>query len=126
MLQVTCAIIVHDDKILICQRSATMKLPLKWEFPGGKVEAGESKEECLRREVQEELGITIGIGQALTPVAYDYPAFSICLSPFVCTLESGTVRPTQHAQALWVNATELLDYDWAEADIPIVMEYLNQ
>ena len=54
MLQVTCAIIQHADKILICQRLASMKLPLKWEFPGGKIETGESKEECLRREIKEE------------------------------------------------------------------------
>lgn len=126
MLQVTCAIIVHEDKILICQRSAAMKLPLKWEFPGGKIELGESKKDCLNREIQEELGmVAIGIEQALTPVVHHYPTFSICLYPFVCTLESGAVHPTEHVQAIWVDAAELLDYDWAEADIPIVREYLN-
>lgn len=71
-----------------------MRMPLKWEFPGGKIELGESKADCLRREIQEELGIAIGIGRALTPVEHHYPDFSICLYPFVCTLESGTVRPT--------------------------------
>ncbi len=126
MLEVTCAIIVHDDKILICQRSATMKLPLKWEFPGGKIERNESKEDCLCREIQEELGVGITIKQTLTPVEYHYPDFSICLSPFVCTLESGTVQPAEHAQALWVEAAQLLSYDWAEADVPVVMEYLQQ
>lgn len=126
MLQVTCAIIVNNNKILICQRSAAMRMPMKWEFPGGKIELGESKADCLRREIQEELGIAIGIGRALTPVEHHYPDFSICLSPFVCTLESGTVRPTEHAQVIWVDATELPSYDWAEADVPIVMEYLNQ
>lgn len=125
MLQVTCAIIVHENKILICQRSAVMKLPLKWEFPGGKIELGESKEDCLRREIEEELGIGINIGKALTPVEYHYPVFSLCLYPFVCILESGKVLPTEHAQAIWVDATELLSYDWAEADVPIVNEYLN-
>ncbi|WP_341832439.1 NUDIX domain-containing protein [Sphingobacterium thalpophilum] len=68
MLQVTCAIIEHANKILICQRSASMKLPLKWEFPGGKIETGESKEECLRREIKEELQIDISIHSALTMV----------------------------------------------------------
>lgn len=126
MIHVTCAIIVNDNKTLICQRSAAMKLPLKWEFPGGKMEQGESKEECLYRELWEELGIEIGIGEALTPVECHYPTFSICLYPFLCTLDSGTVHPTEHAQAIWVDRTELLNYDWAEADVPIVNEYLNR
>lgn len=125
MLEVTCAIIVHEGKILICQRSATMKMPLKWEFPGGKVEDGESKEDCLRREIQEELNIDITIGQALTPVEHQYPDFSLCLYPFVCNLEAGIVHPTEHAQTLWVEAKDLQKYDWAEADVPIVNEYLN-
>ena len=70
MLEVTCAIIVHENKILICQRSAAMKMPLKWEFPGGKVEDGESKEDCLRREIWEELRIHITINKVLTLVEY--------------------------------------------------------
>ncbi len=64
MLQVTCAIIEHADKILICQRSTSMKLPLKWEFPGGKIEPGESKGDCLRREIKEELDIENGISRS--------------------------------------------------------------
>ena len=126
MLQVTCAIIVYNDKILICQRSAAMKLPLKWEFPGGKIELDESKEDCLRREIREELGIDIGIGEALTSVEHHYPTFSICLYPFVCTLDSGDLQATEHAQAIWVEVDDLLGYDWADADVPIVKEYLQQ
>lgn len=125
MLQVTCAIIRHDHKILICQRSTSMKLPLKWEFPGGKIENGESREECLHREIQEELGISIDIVQALTAVEHHYPEFSLCLYPFVCTIVSGTFHPVEHVQTIWVNAAELCNYDWAEADLPIVKEYLN-
>lgn len=125
MLQVTCAIIIQDNKILICQRSAAMKMPLKWEFPGGKIEKNESKEDCLLREIHEELGIDIAIKRALTPVKHHYSTFSICLYPFVCTLESGTLCPTEHAQAIWVDAADLVNYDWAEADVPIVNEYLN-
>lgn len=125
MLEVTCAIIVHENKILICQRSAAMKMPLKWEFPGGKVEDGESKEDCLRREIWEELRIDITINKVLTPVEYQYPDFSLCLYPFVCKLKSGTVEPTEHAQTLWVDAKDLQNYDWAEADVPIINEYLT-
>ncbi|MND73971.1 CTP pyrophosphohydrolase [compost metagenome] len=83
MLQVTCAIIQHANKILICQRSASMKLPLKWEFPGGKIETGESKEECLCREIKEELHIDISIHSALTIVEHHYADFSLLLSPIV-------------------------------------------
>lgn len=64
MLHVTCAIIEHHNKILICQRSERMKLPLKWEFPGGKIEVGKSKVDCLKREIREELGLKIEVGSA--------------------------------------------------------------
>lgn len=73
MLNVTCAIIEHNNKILICQRSERMKLPLKWEFPGGKVETGEGKEACLKREIREELGLDIKVGTALAVVEHVTP-----------------------------------------------------
>ncbi|CAM3691345.1 (deoxy)nucleoside triphosphate pyrophosphohydrolase [Sphingobacterium prati] len=107
MPQVTCAIIEHANKILICQRSASMKLPLKWEFPGGKIETGESKEECLRREIKEELHIAIIIHSALTMVEHHYADFSLQLYPFVCSQQSGEVKALEHAQAIWVDADQL-------------------
>jgi len=125
MLQVTCTIIEHNNKVLICQRSAAMKLPKKWEFPGGKIEQDESPEDCLQREIKEELGMIITIDRALKPVEYQYPDFSIWLYPFICKWESGKVLPTEHRLAIWVDASELLNYDWAETDLPIVREYLN-
>lgn len=125
MLHVTCSIIVQNEKILICQRSAKMKLPMKWEFPGGKIELGESKEECLKREIKEELGIEVNIDKALTPVKHHYPTFSICLYPYICTFESGILQATEHAQTMWVDKNDLINYDWAEADIPIINEYVN-
>jgi 8-oxo-dGTP diphosphatase len=126
MLQVTCAIIENGDKILICQRSTSMKLPLKWEFPGGKIEMDESKEDCLRREIKEELNIDITIGKALAMVEHFYNDFALHLYPFVCTIQSGQVKALEHAQAIWVDKAQLLYYDWAEADLPIVNEYLLQ
>lgn len=125
MLHVTCAIIEHDNKILICQRSERMKLPLKWEFPGGKVETGESKEDCLKREIQEELGLEIEVRSTLTPVEHRYPEFSLCLYPFLCKWTGGPLTIAEHAQAIWVNKNELQDYDWAEADVPIVNELMQ-
>lgn len=125
MLHVTCAIIKHNDKILICQRSAKMKLPLKWEFPGGKIEAGESKEESLIREIKEELGIDITVGRALEIVEYHYSEFSICLYPFLCKWTGGTLAIAEHAQTIWVDNSDLLNYDWAAADLPIVKELMQ-
>ncbi|WP_286856462.1 MULTISPECIES: (deoxy)nucleoside triphosphate pyrophosphohydrolase [Sphingobacterium] len=124
MLQVTCAIIEHANKILICQRSASMKLPLKWEFPGGKIETGESKEDCLRREIKEELNIDITIRKTLMMVEHQYADISLQLYPFVCSLQSGEVKALEHAQEIWVAIDQLLSYDWAEADLSIVNEYI--
>lgn len=125
MLRVTCAIIRQYTKVLICQRSITMKLPLKWEFPGGKIEDGEMEEECLRREIKEELNIDITIGRALSMVEHHYPDFSIYLYPFECIIQSGIICPTEHAQVLWVECDQLPKYNWADADIPIVQEIMR-
>ncbi|WP_270087314.1 (deoxy)nucleoside triphosphate pyrophosphohydrolase [Sphingobacterium sp. SYP-B4668] len=123
MLQVTCAIIEHEGKILICQRSSKMTLPLKWEFPGGKIEPGESKKVCLRREIEEELGIQIYIQEELSPVEHHYPNFSLTLYPFRCELCKGQPVAMEHAQAIWIQKSELDNFDWAEADLPIIKEY---
>ncbi|TYR36149.1 (deoxy)nucleoside triphosphate pyrophosphohydrolase [Sphingobacterium phlebotomi] len=125
MLYVTCAIIEHENKILICQRSERMKLPLKWEFPGGKVESGESKEDCLKREIWEELGLEIEVGVALTAVEHRYSELSLCLYPFLCKPTGGSLAIAEHAQAIWVDKSELQNYDWAEADVPIVNEIMQ-
>ncbi len=125
MLQVTCAIIQKGNEVLICQRSDKMLLPLKWEFPGGKIEEGESKKECLKREIKEELNLEIDIKQALEEVKYEYIEFSICLYPFLCNITSGKLDPTEHAQVKWECIDNLMEYDWAEADIPIVKELIK-
>lgn len=122
MLHVTCAVIQKENKFLICQRSKEMKLPLKWEFPGGKIEEGESKKECLKREVKEELSLVIEVLDSLEMVEHHYPEFSISLYPFLCKIKSGELSVSEHAQVKWVTLENLEDYDWAEADIPILTE----
>ncbi|WP_134088502.1 (deoxy)nucleoside triphosphate pyrophosphohydrolase [Olivibacter sp. XZL3] len=124
MLHVTCAIIIKNNQVLICQRSEKMRLPLKWEFPGGKVESGESLAHCIVREIKEELLIDIRVLEAYTPVTHSYPDGTLTLYPFVCLFIGGDLRPTEHAQAIWVAIDDLLQYDWADADIPIVKELL--
>lgn len=122
MLHVTCAILHKENKVLICQRSNEMKLPLKWEFPGGKIEKGESRKECLKREIKEELDLDIEVLDPLEMVEYHYPNFSISLYPFLCRIISGKLTVVEHAQAKWVYLDELDNYDWAEADLPIIEE----
>ena len=122
MLEVTCAIIQRGQQVLICQRSESMKLPLKWEFPGGKVESNETKEECIVREIKEELNLDIELISSLEPAVHHYPEFSITLYPYACRLFGGELKLKEHAQAIWVNIAELNNYDWAAADVSIVSD----
>ena len=103
-----------------------MSLPLKWEFPGGKVDVGESLEECLCRELVEELGVRVQIRQPLIPVTHQYPLFTITLYPFICLIESGALTLHQHVALSWLPPRELHTLDWAEADIPIVDAYQKE
>ncbi|MFZ4861224.1 (deoxy)nucleoside triphosphate pyrophosphohydrolase [Sphingobacterium sp. Mn56C] len=125
MLRVTCAIIIHNEKILLCQRGENMRLPLKWEFPGGKLEKDEAEEACIIREIKEELHLHIHVGQQLTPVEYTYETFAICLIPFLATVTNPTLQLTEHKAYAWVSPQSLLQYDLAPADIPIVHEILQ-
>jgi 8-oxo-dGTP diphosphatase len=124
MLRVTCAIIEKEGKVLVTQRSEKMKQPLKWEFPGGKVEKGESEEECLQREIQEELNIKIKPVKKLSPNVHVYTEITIQLIPFVCQYQAGEIHLLEHARYEWLDKKELVNLDWAEADIPILKEYL--
>jgi mutator protein MutT len=124
-IHVACAVIERDGLVLAAQRSATMSLPLKWEFPGGKLEAGESPEECLRRELVEELGVTISVGRALPLHTHAYDSFTVTLYPFVCALESDTITLHEHAAMVWLQPEELHTLDWAEADWPVIRTYLQ-
>ena len=123
-IHVTCAIIERDGLVLAAQRSVIMSLPLKWEFPGGKIEPGESPEECLKRELMEEMGIRVKAGQALLLHTHSYPAFTVTLYPFVCSVESGNIVLHEHAAITWLAPGDLHGLDWAEADLPVIQSYL--
>ena len=125
IIPVTCAIIKFDDKILAVQRSKTMKLPLKWEFAGGKIETGESEIDCIKREIFEELNIKIEVIERLTPVTHQYPNFKIKLIPFIAKYISGELTLKEHSDFVIVNKEELINLNWAEADLPILKEYLS-
>jgi 8-oxo-dGTP diphosphatase len=125
-LHVSCAIIEDNGKVLCTQRSKSMSLPLKWEFPGGKIDPDELPEDCLRRELIEELGLHINIGRALSPHTHRYPTFTVTLYPFVCTIESGEITLHEHEAVVWLPPEKLNTLDWAEADWPVIEEYQRQ
>lgn len=125
MINVTCAIIYFDNKILVTQRSEKMKLPLKWEFPGGKLEDGESEIDCIKREIKEEINIEIEILEKISNSVYDYGTFKINLIPFISNYVSGEIILSEHKDFKLLDKSELLNLDWAEADLPIVDEFLK-
>jgi 8-oxo-dGTP diphosphatase len=124
-IKVTCAIILIGEKVLAVQRSETMSLPLKWEFPGGKIEPNESEKDCIKREIKEELDIEIGIIKRLTSSFFDYPEISIELIPFLVNHITGNISLKEHKQYLLSTKHELKDLDWADADLPILKQLLN-
>lgn len=125
MIEVTCGIILKDDKILVTQRSDKMKLPLKWEFPGGKIEENETAENCLLREIREELNLKIAILERLDSKFFDYGTFSINLIPFVSKYLSGEIVLSEHRDFKWLAKEELIFLDWAAADIPVLKEFVK-
>lgn len=126
MIDVSCAIIINrNGEVLVTQRSSFMNLPLKWEFPGGKLEKGERAEDCLIREIREELNVTIQLNKKMSVVLHNYGHQKIRLMPFQATITEGEIKLTEHAAYLWLKADELTYLDWAEADLPILQEYLS-
>lgn len=125
MIKVTCAIILFNSQILVTQRSEKMSLPLKWEFPGGKVEEGENVIECIKREIREEINIEIEVVKQLSNRIYDYGAFTINLIPFLSKYVSGEIILSEHNDYKLLDKSELINLDWAAADLPIVAELLK-
>ncbi len=123
-LRVSCAIIERAGLILVARRGAAMSLPLKWEFPGGKIRPGETPEECLVREIKEELETDITITSSLPPATHEYPEFAVTLFPFIGTLLPGQEpKCSEHAALAWLPPAELPALDWAAADLPVLVSY---
>jgi 8-oxo-dGTP diphosphatase len=120
-IHVVGAAIICDHHSLVAQRSATKPLPREWEFPGGKVEPSESPETALAREIHEELGLHIQVGPFLARGTALLPnGKHIALDVYAATITSGTLALREHAQVQWASADELANFDWADADIPII------
>lgn len=124
VVYVSCAIIEKDGMILVAQRSALGSLPLKWEFPGGKVEQGETETQALIREIREELSVHIVIEQRLETTKRDDGWREIVLVPFICSLPEGQeIILTEHEQMRWLTHDQLYSVDWAEADLKVLHSY---
>lgn len=127
-LDVVCALIERDGCILIAQRPAGKHLELLWEFPGGKIEAGEPADNALRREIREELRCDIVLGKALPSTLHAYPKITVRLHGFLATLAPGSPEPVavEHAALAWVRPEELDAYPLAPADYPVLASYRRQ
>lgn len=120
MIKVTAAILIKNGKILIAKRRANQYLKNKWEFPGGKIEKGETPEECLRRELKEEFDIIVKIGPFFMESIFQYPHKKIQLLVYFAYLQSGYLIANDHEEYKWVSINELDHYEFLEADQPIV------
>ena len=124
-INVVAAIIKQDGKILATQR-AKGEHAGGWEFPGGKIEEGETPEAAVVREIQEELGATVRIESFLMQVEHDYPAFHLSMACYVCEVEEGEIQLLEHADAKWLNAETLDSVAWLPADVAVIEAIKDQ
>lgn len=127
VLQVVCALLEDPaGRLLVARRPAGKHLAGLWEFPGGKLEPGETAPDALIRELTEELGCQAIPGEALTPCTHAYPAVTVCLMPYLARLAAGSPPPVarEHDALRWVTPQEILELPMPEADAPIVAEWI--
>jgi 8-oxo-dGTP diphosphatase len=125
MLKVTCALIIENRKILITQNSSISDHPFQWEFPGGKIKPEEKSEDCILREIQEELNVEVDIVQKLKPVFFDYEIKIIELIPFLCRVQPGKIQLKEHVDFKWIDFAELEKTDLSGADAKLLQERAN-
>lgn len=118
-IEVVAAIIFNNEEVLATQRGYGEFMGL-WEFPGGKVEFGESHEGALRREISEELNLDISVGRKLTCVSFDYPAFHLNLHCYLCGIQGGKLELNEHLAYKWVRTSELAELNWLPADVEVI------
>jgi 8-oxo-dGTP diphosphatase len=124
VIHVVGAAILHSGRCLVAQRSEAMSMPLSWEFPGGKIEPGESPEAALARELVEELGIEIEVGARIGRGEAEVAGRLIRLDVYRAKIVAGTPVAREHARVAWLAPDELASLAWAEADLPIVPRVL--
>ena len=118
--EVVAALIWDNDQFMICQRPAHKARGLLWEFVGGKVEAGESKEAALIRECQEELAVTLSVGDVFMEVLHEYPDITVRLTLFNAVIAEGEPQKLEHNDIRWITPAEIPQYDFCPADVEIL------
>lgn len=126
MTEVVAALIRDNDKFMICQRPANKARPLLWEFVGGKVEPGETKEQALIRECKEELDITIEVDDVFTEAIHEYPDITIRLTVFNAKIAKGVPKLIEHNDLKWITPDEIPQYEFCPADAVILKKILNK
>lgn len=120
MTQVVAALIWDKGKFMICQRPAHKARALLWEFVGGKVEPGETKEQALVRECREELAVTLSVGDIFMDVVHEYPDITVHLTLFNACISQGTPQKIEHNDIQWITPAQIPDYDFCPADTQIL------
>ena len=118
-INVVAAVIFKNGKVFATQRGYG-EFKDGWEFPGGKIEPGESPEDALRREIREELEVEVNIGDLIDTIEYDYPAFHLSMKCFACTIAGGSPHLLEHEAAKWLTSTQLGSVDWLPADVTLI------
>lgn len=118
-INVVAAVIMKEGRVFATQRGYG-EFKDGWEFPGGKVEAGESPEEALRREIREELEVEVNVGDLIDTIEYDYPAFHLSMKCYACTIAGGSQHLLEHEAARWLSADQLDSVAWLPADITLI------
>ncbi len=122
MVEVVAALVWENDKFMICQRPANKARGLLWEFVGGKVEKGETKEEALIRECREELAVELTVGEVFMDVVHEYPDITVHLTLFNASIREGVPQRLEHNDIRWITAGEMDEYDFCPADEVILEE----
>ena len=122
VVEVVAALIWHGDKFMICQRPANKARGLLWEFVGGKVESGETKEQALIRECKEELAIDLSVGDVFMDVTHEYPDMTVHLTLFNATIAEGEPQKLEHNDIRWITPSEIPNYEFCPADEEILQK----
>ncbi len=120
MVEVVAALIWDGDRFLICQRPAHKARGLLWEFVGGKVEPGETKEQALVRECREELNVELDVGTPFMEVTHQYPDLTVHLTLFLAAIRQGTPQMLEHNDIRWITVSEIPQYEFCPADVEIL------
>lgn len=124
-INVVGAVVVNNGKVLSARRSPSMSLAGLWEFPGGKIEPGETPQDALTREMREELLCSVEVGEQVESTRHEYEFGFVTLTTFYSTIDEGEPRLTEHSEIRWIPAAELDSVEWAPADVPAVEKIMR-